>query len=77
MGSYPFLRFWGRHGRLIAMLVGLAVACGSIVAAAFSHLLWLPVGFTGALFVWLLLRSYTELVQVLMEMLLPDPDLDE
>lgn len=76
MGTYPILRFWAQHGRLIAMLVGLSVACGSIVLAVLSHLLWLPAGLAAAVFVWLLLLSYAELVRVLMEMLLPDPDLD-
>lgn len=75
MGTYPVLRFWARHGKTIALLAGICVAAATILAALLLHPLWLLAGLPAAGLVWLLLLSYAEVVHLLMDMLLPDPEL--
>ncbi len=70
--SYHALHFIVRHGGWVAWLVTFAVAAGGVAAWAAGYpasflALWLVV----AAFAYLVVRSYVELVRVIVDMLLP------
>lgn len=70
--SYPTLELLVRHGDAIAWAVALAPALGGVVA----WLLGLSIGYAiagviTAAFLFLIMRSYVELVKVIVDMLLP------
>lgn len=75
MGTYSTLRLWARHGHAIAFLCGVFVALASVTAALLADPLWLVPGLPGAVLAWLLLASYADVAQMLIDMLLPAPDL--
>ena len=70
--TYPTLDLLVRHGDAIAWIVALAPALGGVLA----WVLGLSIGyaiagmFVGA-FLFLIMRSYVELVRVIVDMLLP------
>ena len=69
---YPALEFLVRHGNAVAWAAALASALGGLLA----WVLGLSVGYaiTGvvaAVFLFLIMRSYVELVRVIVDMLLP------
>ena len=70
--TYPTLELLVRHGNAIAWAVALAPALGGVLA----WLLGLSIGYAvagvvAAAFLFLIMRSYVELVRVIVDMLLP------
>ena len=70
--SYPTLEFLVRHGNAVAWAAALAPALGGVLA----WMLGLSIGYAiagvvAAAFLFLIMRSYVELVQVIVDMLLP------
>lgn len=70
--TYPALGFLVRHGNAVAWVAALAPALGGVLA----WVLGLSVGYAiaGAVvaaFLFLIMRSYVELVRVIVDMLLP------
>lgn len=70
--NYPAMRLICRHGRALAMVLGLLVAVTSIaLAARGGGALAALGGVVGGALVWLLLQSYVEMAQIISDMLLP------
>lgn len=70
--SYPALRFLLKFGNAIAIFTGAITATvGLWLAIAGMGWWWVPIGIAAGLFLFLLLRSYYELVQVIADTLLP------
>ena len=70
--TYPTLDLLVRHGDAIAWAVALAPALAGVIAS----LLGLSIGYAvagvaGGAFLFLIMRSYVELVRVIVDMLLP------
>ena len=70
--GYPAIRFLVRYGHALAVVIG-AAAIGTGIVAAVSGWGWgwIPAGILGGGLVYLLFRSYAEIVQVIAETLLP------
>lgn len=72
MDQYPTIRLIVERGNALAIAIGLLPLLGAIVLAAFGlHWLVLGAGVVAAAVVYLLMRSYVELVRVIADMLLP------
>lgn len=69
--SYPALHFLVRYGGWLAWLVTAAVAAAGVLAWAAGHPALLAAGLVGSAFAYLVVRSYVELVRVIVDMLLP------
>jgi len=70
--SYAALHFLVRRGNLLAILFGLAPLVGAIIAVAFGYTaLLLVAGVIAAAFAYLIMRSYVEMVRLIVDMLLP------
>ena len=70
--AYPALHFLVRHGDWIAAIVSLApVAAGILAWAAGMSVAFAIAGVAGGAFLFLIMRSYVELVRVIVDMLLP------
>jgi hypothetical protein len=70
--SYPTLEFLVRYGNALAWVVALAPAIGGVLA----WVLGLSIGYAlagvvAAAFLFIIMRSYVELVRVIVDMLLP------
>jgi hypothetical protein len=72
MADYPTLRFLEKHGGWLAIAVGAVAFLAGIVATALGASLWwlLAAAVTGGL-LFLLVRSYVELIRLMTDMLLP------
>jgi hypothetical protein len=72
MPAYPMLHFIGRFGGWLAVLLALIplVAAVWVVVLGTSHW-WLAGGALAAVIVFGAVRSYVELVRVMIDMLLP------
>lgn len=72
MNTYPILRFTARNGALISWLGALLVlAAAGALALSFSSAVVMAVGAAASVLVLGVLYSYTELVRVIAETLLP------
>ncbi|HEY3917876.1 MAG TPA: hypothetical protein VGL83_08780 [Stellaceae bacterium] len=72
MVDYPTLRFLERHGGWLAIAVGLAALFAGIVAVLLgASLWWLLAGAVAGGALYLLARSYVELIRLMTDMLLP------
>ena len=72
MNQYPVLNFIARYGMAIAVLgAALPVAAAVWYVAAGGFWSWLLAGAAGGCFGFLLIKSYVELTQLIIEMLLP------
>ena len=70
--NYSTLHFIVKHGDWIAAVVGAApLVAGLIGAVLLSSVLAALAGVAGAAFLYLVMRSYVELVRVIVDMLLP------
>jgi hypothetical protein len=70
--NYPAIHFILRHGTTLAAGSAAAVLLGGIAAAlAGAGWGWAVVGIAAAPIVYLMLRSYAEIVRVIEETLLP------
>jgi hypothetical protein len=70
--TYSTLHFLVRHGDWVAVIIGMVPAVGGVAAWADG---WSPAyaaaGILGGAFLYLIMRSYVELVRVIVDMLLP------
>jgi len=72
MNTYPIIRFTARNGAIISWIgAALVLAAGAALAVAFHSLTVFGVGALAALGMLALLYSYTELVRVIADTLLP------
>ena len=70
--TYPTLDLLVRHGDAIVWAVALAPALGGVIAwAAGLSIGYAIAGVVAAAFLFLIMRSYVELVRVIVDMLLP------
>ncbi len=70
--TYHALYFLVRHGDWIAVVVALApVAAGVLAWAEGMSFAFAIAGVAGGAFLYLIMRSYVELVRVIVDMLLP------
>ncbi len=69
---YWMLQFIVKHGDWIAMATGALPLLASIAGVLVGSPMWaLAVGAVGSAFLFLLMRSFVELVRVIVDMLLP------
>ena len=69
---YPALDLLVRHGDSIAVVIALVPVVAGVSAALAGMPLWVALlGLGGGAFSYLLLRSYVEIVRVLVDTLLP------
>jgi hypothetical protein len=69
---YPAVAFLVRHGRLLAIVIGVVLALAGTVATLLGFgWAWAPVGFAAGILIWLLLQSYVEVLTIISETLLP------
>ena len=72
MNDYPMLHFIGRHGGWCAIAAGvLPLIAGAGAVALGQSPWWLVAGVLAAVGLFVLVRSYVELVRVMIDMLLP------
>ena len=72
MPQFPVLKLIDRHGDwAAAVLATLPLAFVVGVAAIGGSLLWLPAGMAATGVLYVLLRSYVELIRLMIDMLLP------
>ena len=72
MTDYPTLRFLEKHGGWLAIAVGLAALATGIVATLLgASPWWLLAGAVVGAVLFLLARSYVELIRLMTDMLLP------
>jgi hypothetical protein len=70
--TYPAVRFFLRYGNALAIGVSIALILAGALATSTGHGWgWALAGLLGAPLVYLLLRSYAELVSIIAETLLP------
>ena len=69
---YWMLHFIVKHGDWIAMVAGALPLLASVAALVCGAPLWsLAIGAVGTAFLFMLMRSFIELVRVIVDMLLP------
>ena len=72
MTDYPTLRFLEKHGGWLAIAVGVAAFLASLAAVVLgASPWWLLAGATAGALLFLLARSYVELIRLMTDMLLP------
>jgi energy-coupling factor transporter transmembrane protein EcfT len=72
MDQYPAIKLIVERGNLLAIVIGLLPFAGGVVAVVSGmHWLLLIAGAVSAAVVYLLMRSYVELVRVMADMLIP------
>jgi hypothetical protein len=72
MNSYPMLDLVGRHGGWFAVVLALVPLAGSAAALAMGFSAWwLAAGSAAGVLVFIVARSYVELIRVMIDMLLP------
>ncbi len=70
--TYSTLHFLVRHGDWVAVIVALApVVAGVLAWATGLSPVYAVAGLLGGVFLYLIMRSYVELVRVIVDMLLP------
>ena len=72
MTDYPALKFLVSYGSWLAIAVGLVPLAGAVWAVAMGcHPVWLLAGVGGGALAYLVVKSYAEMVAVIVDMLLP------
>ncbi len=70
--TYRTLHFLVLHGDWLAIIVAVCVLLAAVTAWFASSSVWmLPAGAVLSIFVYIIMRSYVELVRVIVDMLLP------
>ncbi len=70
--TYSTLHFLVRHGDWVAVIVALAPVVGGVLAWVTGlSVAYAVAGILGGAFLYLIMRSYVELVRVIVDMLLP------
>ena len=69
---YRTLYFLVNHGDIVAAITGVVTALLSSAVCFVNGFIWaIPVSILAGAFLYLILRSYVELVRVIVDMLLP------
>jgi len=72
MNDYPMLHFIGRHGGWCAIVLGLVpLLAGLWLFWTGASAWWIAAGLGAAIVIFGVMRSYVELVRVMIDMLLP------
>ena len=72
MEQYPTIKLIVERGAPLAIVVGLLPLLGAVALLAIGvHWLVIPAGAVASAVLYLLMRSYVELVRVIADMLLP------
>ena len=72
MPDYPILRVLERHGGWLSVLAAFVPLVISIwLVTAGANQWWIAVGLGGGVVVYVLAKSYVELIRVMIDMLLP------
>ena len=74
MENYPAVAFLVKYGKWIAVLTGLAPVAAVLVAMVFCttlHWGWLVAAVGLGAFAGLLMKAFVELIQIIVDMLLP------
>ena len=72
MDQYPTIKLIVERGNTLAVAIGILPLLGALVLLAFGlHWLIIVAGAVAAAVLYLLLRSYVELVRVVADMLIP------
>jgi len=72
MPTYPMVHALVRHGSHLALAVGLAAgAVGIYLAVTLGSIVFAVVGIGGGGVLYVLLKSYSELVAIIADMMLP------
>lgn len=73
MEQYPAVRFMVKHGRMLAILAGIALPVLVLigVVAAGWHWVWLAGAAVAGVAVGFVFRTFAELTQIIADMLLP------
>jgi len=72
LGHYPILRFLERHGGWLSIVVGATPLVAGLIAAALGQSpWWVAAGAVAAGVLFLVARSYIELIRLMTDMLLP------
>ena len=73
MEQYPTIKLIIERGNLLALAIAVLPLCAAIAAIAGMPWQWLALaaGVVAAMVVYLLLKSYVELVRVMADMLIP------
>lgn len=72
MNRYPTIKFLVERGNAVALVVGLLPLLGGLVLAGFGlHWIVIVAGVVAACVLYVLMRSYIELVRVISDMLIP------
>jgi hypothetical protein len=72
MADYPTLRFLEKHGGWLATAVGAAAFLAAIAATMLgASAWWLLAGAVAGALLFLLARSYVEMIRLMTDMLLP------
>ncbi len=73
MNQYPTIKFIIEHGDPLAVVIAVLPLCGAVALVALFALHWLVLvaGVACSLVLFLLMKSYVELVRVIADMLLP------
>ena len=72
MQTYPMVQALVRHGSLMAGVIGLAAATlGVYVALTATSIVYALIGAVAGLVIYGLLKSYSELVTIIADMMLP------
>ena len=72
MDQYPTLKLIVEHGERLAIVVGILPLMGGLALFGVGvHWLAIVAGAVAAIVVYLLMRSYVELVRVMADMLIP------
>ncbi len=70
--TFPALHFLVNHGNVLALLLALCPPCGALLFwANGGPPAFLVAGVLGGMFLYLIMRSYVDLVRVIVDMLLP------
>ncbi|MCY0853473.1 hypothetical protein [Cupriavidus sp. D39] len=70
--TFPALHFLVNHGNLLALLLALCPPFGGLLFwATGSSPAFLVAGALGGAFLYLIMRSYVDLVRIIVDMLLP------
>lgn len=70
--TYRTLHFIVRHGDRLALAVTIGTLLACVLLSVATGALWsLPLGIVAGAFMYLIMRSYVELVRVIVDMLLP------
>lgn len=69
---YSMLLFLVKHGDRLAWIVSVGALALGIVYWAIEQAVWaLPISVIGAIFLYVLLKSYVEMVRLIVDMMLP------